>query len=72
MWTRRLTRLNTFLQGLLKSPSAVLEAIVREKRYPLLMREAALRCLVWRAPLAVTKGAPFPARRRHVRQHHGV
>jgi hypothetical protein len=72
MLTRRLTRLITFAQGLSRQPPQALQAIVREKRYPPLLREAALRWLVHAAPLAVTRGAPFAQRRRYVRQFYEV
>ena len=72
MLTRRLTRLLTFQHGLAATTPEVLKAVAQEKRYPLLMREAAIRWLVHWAPLAVTQGAPFSVRRRHVRQHYGV
>jgi hypothetical protein len=72
MLTRRLTRLTTFVLGLKSAPTASLLSVIGEKRYPVLMREAALRWLVWCAPIAVTKGAPFAARRRSVRQYYGI
>ncbi|WOB11243.1 hypothetical protein [Piscinibacter gummiphilus] len=72
MWTRRMFRIGEYIQGLRATPSEQLKAIVQEKRYPVLLREAALRWLVHLAPVEVTKGAPFAVRRRLVRQHHRV
>jgi len=72
MLTKRLTRLITFIQGLSRQQPQALQEIVREKRYPPLLREAALRWLVHSAPLTVTQGAPFAQRRRHVRRFYGV
>ena len=46
--------------------------IVRENRYPPLLRVAALRQLIHLAPLDITKGAPYCTRRRYVRQHYRV
>jgi hypothetical protein len=72
MLTKRLTRLSTYIRGLSRQRPDSLTDIVREKRYPPLLREAALRWLVYTAPLAVTQGAPFAQRRRNVRRHYGV
>lgn len=72
MLTRRLTRLITFVHGLSRQQPEELQGIVREKRYPPLLREAALRWLVHSAPLSVTHGAPFAQRRRYVRRFYGV
>lgn len=36
------------------------------------VREAALREVMWRAPLEVSQGKPFGLRRRLVRQHYGI
>lgn len=72
MLTRRLNRLTTFVHGLRSAPTPSLVSLVADKRYPVLMREAALRWLVWCAPIAVTKGAPFAARRRFVRHYYGI
>lgn len=72
MWTKRMFRIGEYIQGLRTTPCEQLKAIVLEKRYPVLLREAALRWLVHLAPIEVTKGAPFAVRRRLVRQHHGV
>jgi hypothetical protein len=72
MLTRRPTRLITLVYGLSRQPTQELTGIVRDKRYPLLFREAALRCLVHSAPISVTMGAPFAERRRHVRRFYGV
>ena len=72
MLTKRLTRLITLIQGLSRQHPQALQEIVREKRYPPLLREAALRWLVHSAPLSVTQGAPFAQRRRCVRRFYGV
>lgn len=40
--------------------------------YPARMRAAALRNLVAKAPLDVTQGRPFAARRKLVRAHYGI
>jgi hypothetical protein len=72
MLTKRLQRLSEFIQGLRTLPSLELKSIVCERRYPVLLREAALRWLVHLAPTEVTHGAPFAERRRLVRRHHGV
>ena len=72
MLTRRLTRLLTFVHGLSRQQPQALQDIVREKRYPPLLREAALRWLVHSAPPSVTQGAPFAQRRRYVRRFYGV
>ena len=42
MLTRRLTRLLTFVHGLYRQQPQALQDIVREKRYPPLLREAAM------------------------------
>ena len=72
MFTKRIQRLAEFIQGLRTSTTDELKSIVHERRYPLLLREAALRWLIHSAPLDVTHGAPFGERRRYVRQHYGV
>lgn len=46
--------------------------ILREKRNPWAWRVAALRWLVYRAPLSVTQGHVYVKRRRLVRIHYGV
>lgn len=47
--------------------------IVRNRgRYQIIYRLAALRCLVARAPLEVTHGAPYLQRRMAVRRHYRV
>jgi hypothetical protein len=68
MLTRRLTRLITLVYGLPCQPTQELTGIVRDKRYPPLLRKAALRCLVHSSPLSVTKGASFAERRRCARR----
>lgn len=72
MWTRRMFRIGEYIQGLRYAPREQLKAIVVNRRYPVLLREAALRWLVYLAPIEVTKGAPFATRRRLVRRHYGV
>ena len=72
MLTKRLTRLMAFIQGLSHQQPQELREIVGEKRYPPLLREAALRWLMHSAPLSVTQGAPFAQRRRYVRRYYGV
>ena len=47
-------------------------AVMHERRYPPLLRVAALRWLIHWAPLDITKGAPYLQRRRYVRQHYHV
>jgi len=49
-----------------------LREIVADKRNRLTFRAAALRVLVGWAPLELTQGLPFPARRRLVRAHHKI
>lgn len=46
--------------------------VIREPSYPPRVRAAALRILVDRAPIDVTKGRPFAERRRLVRKHYKV
>jgi hypothetical protein len=70
--TRRRTRLTSFLLGLRQHGIDQLVPIVREKRYPKLMRIAALRWLVGVAPLELTQGATDCSRRRYVRRYYGV
>lgn len=41
-------------------------------QYPPALRAAALRSLVSKAPLAITKGLPYAQRRRLCRLHYGV
>ncbi|MFL9995271.1 hypothetical protein PQR34_32260 [Paraburkholderia sediminicola] len=54
-------------------PPAVLLQIIRSRdRYSPLYRTAALRHLVFHAPLSVTGGRPFAERRRRVRKHYAV
>lgn len=72
MLTHRLNRLINLLTGLRRYSIEDLVPIVRERRYPPLLRIAALRRLIHLSPLDVTKGAPYCTRRRSVRQHYGV
>jgi hypothetical protein len=70
--TRRRAWFMNFVLGLRTFGIEQLVPIVRDKRYPRLMRIAALRWLIAAAPLGVTHGATHWARRRHVRQHYKV
>lgn len=72
MLTHRLNRLANLITGLRRYTIHELVPIVRENRYPPLLRIAALRQLIHLAPLDITKGAPYCTRRRYVRQHYRV
>jgi hypothetical protein len=72
MLTHRLNRLINLLTGLRRHSIDDLVPIVRERRYPPLLRIAALRWLIHLSPLDITKGAPYGSRRRYVRQHYGA
>ena len=72
MPTHRLRRFLNLLAGLRRCTVPDLIPIVREQRHPLLLRVAALRWLILLAPLEVTQGRCYLARRRLVRQHYGV
>ncbi|MBX3602369.1 MAG: hypothetical protein KF863_17275 [Rubrivivax sp.] len=72
MLTHRLNRLANLVIGLRRYTIHELVPIVRENRYPPLLRIAALRQLIHLAPLDITKGAPYCTRRRYVRQHYHV
>ena len=72
MLTHRLNHLATLMTGLRRYTIHELVPIVRENRYPPLLRIAALRQLIHLAPLDITKGAPYRTRRRYVRQHYHV
>lgn len=72
MLTHRLNRLLVLSTGLRKYSTQQLVAVLQEPRYPPLLRLAALRWLIYWAPLEVTKGAPYLAKRRLVRLHYGV
>jgi hypothetical protein len=61
-----------FLTGLHHYTIEQLLAVMQDRRYPPLLRVAALRWLIHWAPLDITKGAPYLQRRRYVRQHYGV
>lgn len=50
----------------------LLRIVKARRRYSAHYRAAALRHLVSHAPLSVTWGQPFAARRRLVRQHYGI
>lgn len=69
MLTHRLNRLVVLLTGMRRYSTEQLLAVMREHRYPPLLRVAALRWLIHCAPLDITKGAPYLQRRRYVRQH---
>lgn len=69
----RILRLVKMIHHTSGLPQAVLVGIVRSKNeYSPLYRTAALRHLVFHAPLAVTGGRPFAERRRRVREHYGI
>ena len=72
MLTHRLSRLLVLSTGLRKYSTQQLVAVLQERRYPPLLRLAALRWLIYWAPLEVTKGAPYLTKRRLVRLHYGV
>lgn len=72
MLTHRLNRLLVLSTGLRTYSTQQLVAVLQERRYPPLLRLAALRWLIYWAPLEVTKGAPYLAKRRLVRLHYGV
>lgn len=72
MLTHRLHRLQVLSTGLRRYSTEQLLAVLRERRYPPLLRLAALRWLIYWAPLDVTQGAPYLQKRRLVRLHYGV
>ena len=72
MLTHRLNRLINLITGMRQCSVDDLVRIVHDRRYPPLLRIAALRWLIHLAPLSVTNGAPYGARRRYVRQHYGA
>ena len=72
MLTHRRNRFLVLLTGLRKHSVDQLLGILHERRYPPLLRVAALRWLIHWAPLAVPAGSPYWTRRRYVRQHYGV
>ncbi len=72
MLTHRLNRLLVLSTGLRTYSTQQLVAVLQERRYPPLLRLAALRWLIYWAPLEVTKGAPYLAKRRLVRLHYRV
>ena len=72
MLTHRRNRLLVLLTGLRKYSVDQLLEILRERRYPPLLRIAALRWLIHWAPQDITAGASYWRRRRCVRQHYGV
>ena len=72
MLTHRRNRFLVLLTGLRKHSVEQLLEIVREPRYPPLLRLAALRWLIHWAPSELTAGAPYWTRRRTVREHYHV
>ena len=72
MLTHRRNRFLVLLTGLRNHSVEQLLQILREQRYPPLLRLAALRWLIHWAPLEVIVGSPYSARRRCVRQHYRV
>jgi hypothetical protein len=54
------------------SHDELVRIVKAKKRYSAHYRAAALRHLVSDAPLSVTGGQPFAARRRRVRRHYGL
>ena len=71
--TNRLHRFIGLVHRTHQLPPAVLMHIVSNlTSYSPLYRAAALRCLIGSAPLSVTGGQPYLARRRAVRLHYGV
>ncbi|WP_128003402.1 MULTISPECIES: hypothetical protein [Piscinibacter] len=72
MLTHRLNRLLVLLTGMRNYKPQQLIAVLQDRRYPPLLRVAALRWLIHWAPLEVTKGACYAQRRRAVRLHYSV
>jgi hypothetical protein len=72
MLTHRLNRLMVYTTGLRQYTTEQLLSLLRERRYPPLLRAAALRWLINWAPVGITRGAPFEQKRRYVRQHYGI
>lgn len=72
MLISRRRRLTTFVAEMSSYTIGHLLPILRERRFAPIVRTAALRCLIHLAPLRITKGAPFPQRRRYVRQFYRV
>ena len=72
MLTHRLNRLLVLSTGLRRYSTQQLVAVLQERRYPPLLRLAALRWLIYWAPLDVTKSAPYLAKRRVVRLQYRV
>lgn len=73
MRSERLHRLTLLLRDTRNAHSDTLIQVVREKhRFTPLLRVAALRELIGRAPVEVTLGRPYLERRRLVRQHFGI
>jgi hypothetical protein len=70
--TRHHTRLAVFFVGMREFNVFELVGIVRERRYPTLMRLAALRVLIGRSPWGRAQDEPCGVRRRLVRHHYGV
>lgn len=73
MLSARTCRFHAHTISMIYLPASILLRVVQGKeRYSPVVRAAALRCLVGSAPLSVTRGAPYAARRRAVRRHYGV
>ena len=70
--THRQSHFCVFIQGLRQYTPAQLILLLRNRQVPLLLRCAALRWLIYWAPVEVTKGQPYLARRRRVREHYRV
>ncbi|MGF6870723.1 hypothetical protein [Paraburkholderia sp. MM5477-R1] len=69
MFRQRIIRFSRHVAQTYALPHDVLTSIVRERdRYSPTFRAAALRHIVMQAPLHVTGGQPFAARRRAVRR----
>lgn len=66
-------RFFALLRDTYKLPTEVLLAVIADKqRYSVRFRAAALRNLVCNAPVSLTQGRCYAARRRIVRAHYGI
>jgi hypothetical protein len=73
MFNRRLASFSRLVHATYRLPGSVLLSIVMARgQYPATYRAAALRHLIARAPVSVTRGLPFAQRRRLVRLHYGI
>lgn len=71
--TQRLSRLSRYLMQLHGATTDHLLAVATDKaRFHTLYRLAALRWLISKSPLSVTRGAPYAQRRRAVRLHYKI